>query len=235
MPHWLGYLITAGFGYLMGSIPFGYVVVKLFKGKDIRNLGSGRTGGTNAYRAAGTLGFLLTGLGDIVKGVLAVWGAGWLAQQMSLGSPVVAQVLAGVMAVVGHNYSIFLSWRGGAGTGANVGVAAGLWFPALFILVPLVPIILVVTGYASVASLAIAGLIPILFVVRALVGQAPWEYAVYGILAGTLVVWALRPNIARLKAGKERLVGPRARAARKRQLLQQQLQQQQMQQDEGKA
>lgn len=225
MPQLLGYFIAALFGYLMGSIPSGYVVVKLSKGEDIRHVGSGRTGGTNAFRAAGSLGFLLTGLGDIVKGVLAVWGAGWLAQQMNLNSTVVAQVLAGVMAVVGHNYSIFLSWRGGAGTGANVGVAAGLWFPALFILVPLVPIILVVTGYASVASLAVAGLIPILFVVRALVAQAPWEYAVYGILAGTLVVWALRPNIVRLIAGKERLVGPRAKAARKRQ---------QLRQDEGK-
>jgi glycerol-3-phosphate acyltransferase PlsY len=225
MPQLLGYLIASLFGYLMGSIPMGYVVVKLFKGKDIRHVGSGRTGGTNAYRAAGTLGFLLTGWGDIIKGVLAVWGAGWLAQQMNLSSTVVAQVLAGVMAVVGHNYSVFLSWRGGAGTGANVGVAAGLWFPALFILVPLVPILLVLTGYASVASLAVAGLIPVLFVVRALVAKAPWEYAVYGILAMTLVVWALRPNIARLKAGKERLVGPRAKAERKRQLLQQ---------DEGK-
>jgi glycerol-3-phosphate acyltransferase PlsY len=221
MPQLLGYLIAALFGYLMGSIPMGYVIVKLFKGTDIRHVGSGRTGGTNAYRAAGTAGFLLTGLGDIVKGVLAVWGAGWLARQMNLSSTVVAQVLAGVLAVVGHNYSVFLSWAGGAGTGANVGVAAGLWFPALFILVPLVPIILVVTGYASVASLAVAGLIPILFVVRALVAKAPWEYAVYGILAMTLVVWALRPNIARLKAGKERLVGPRAKAERKRQLLQQ--------------
>jgi glycerol-3-phosphate acyltransferase PlsY len=123
---------------------------------------------------------------------------------------------------VGHNYSVFLSWKGGAGTGPNVGVAAGFWFPALFILLPLVPILLVATGYASVASLTIAGLVPILFAVRALVSRAPWEYTVYGILAGTLVVWALRPNIARLKAGTERLVGPRAKAAaRKKQRLQQ--------------
>jgi glycerol-3-phosphate acyltransferase PlsY len=213
MSQLLGYFITALFGYLVGAIPSGYLVVKLFTGKDIRSFGSGRTGGTNAIRAAGPIAGFLTGVGDIGKGAVAVWGAGWLGTQLNLGSPVVAQVLAGVLAVIGHNYSVFLSWKGGAGTGPNVGVAAGFWFPALFILLPLIPILLVATGYASVTSLTIAGLVPILFAVRALVAKAPWEYAVYGILAGTLVVWALRPNIARLKAGTERLVGPRAKAA----------------------
>lgn len=222
MPQLLGYLVAALFGYLVGAVPFGYLVVKLFRGIDIRTIGSGRTGGTNAIRAAGPIAGLLTGVGDIGKGAMAVWGAGWLATQLNLNSSVVAQVLAGLMTVVGHNYSVFLSWKGGAGTGPNVGVAAGFWFPALFILLPLVPILLVATGYASVTSLTIAGLVPVLFAVRALVGKAPWEYAVYGIAAGTLVVWALRPNIARLKAGTERLVGPRARAAaRKKQKLQQ--------------
>jgi glycerol-3-phosphate acyltransferase PlsY len=216
-----GYLIAALFGYLAGAVPFGYVVVKLFTGKDIRTFGSGRTGGTNAIRAAGLVAGGLTGIGDVAKGAVAVWGAGWLGNQLNLSSPAAAQVLAGVMAVVGHNYSVFLSWRGGAGTGPNVGVAAGFWFPALFILLPLVPILLVATGYASVTSLVIAGLVPVLFAMRALVAKAPWEYAVYGIVAGTLVVWALRPNIARLKAGTERLVGPRAKAAaRKKQKLQ---------------
>jgi glycerol-3-phosphate acyltransferase PlsY len=222
MSQFAGYLIAALFGYLVGAIPFGYVVVKLLKGSDIRHFGSGRTGGTNAIRAAGPIAGLLTGIGDVAKGTLAVWGAGWLGKQMNVDSSIVAQVMAGVLAVVGHNYSVFLSWKGGAGTGPNVGVAAGLWFPALFILLPLVPIVLVATGYASVASLTIAGLVPILFAIRALVAKAPWEFAVYGILTGTLVVWALRPNIARLKAGTERLVGPRAKAvARKKQQLQQ--------------
>lgn len=222
MSQMLGYFSAALFGYLVGAVPSGYLVVKLLTGKDIRHSGSGRTGGTNAFRAAGPVAMFLTGAGDIAKGTVAVWGAAWLAKQLGVGSPVVAQVLAGVMAVIGHNYSVFLSWKGGAGTGPNVGVAAGFWFPALFILLPLVPVVLVATGYASVASLTVAGLIPVLFALRALVAKAPWEYAVYGILAGTLVVWALRPNIARLKAGKERLVGPRAKAAaRKKQKLRQ--------------
>jgi glycerol-3-phosphate acyltransferase PlsY len=218
----LGYLVAGLFGYVVGAIPFGYLVVKLIKGQDIRTVGSGRTGGTNALRAAGPVALILTATGDIGKGAVAAWGAFWLGKQLNLDSPVVAQVFAGLMAVVGHNYSAFLSWKGGAGTGPNVGVAAGFWFPALFILLPMVPILLVATGYASVTSLTIAGLVPVLFAIRALVDQTPWEYAVYGILACTLVVWALRPNIARLKAGTERLVGPRARAAaRKSQKLHQ--------------
>jgi glycerol-3-phosphate acyltransferase PlsY len=214
-----GYVIAALFGYLVGAVPSGWVVVKLFTGKDIRSFGSGRTGGTNAVRAAGIVAGALTGIGDVAKGALAVWGAGWLAAQFGVSSVVIAQVLAGIMAVIGHNYSVFLSWKGGAGTGPNVGVAAGFWFPALFILAPLVPIVLVATGYASVASLTIAGLVPVLFAVRALVSKAPWEHVVYGVIAATLVVWALRPNIARLKAGTERLVGPRAKAAQKRKNL----------------
>jgi acyl phosphate:glycerol-3-phosphate acyltransferase len=215
-----GYLLAAVFGYLVGAIPFGYLAVKVLSGQDIRRFGSGRTGGTNAIRAAGFLAGAMTAVGDVAKGAVAVWGAGWLAAHFQGASPVAGQVLAGVMAVVGHNYSVFISWKGGAGTGPNVGVAAGLWFPALFILAPLVPILLVATGYASVASLTIAGLVPVLFVIRALVAKAPWEHAVYGMVAATLVVWALRPNIARLKAGTERLVGPRARAAaRKKQKL----------------
>ncbi len=225
MSQLLGYLLAALLGYLFGAIPSGYVAVKLLTGQDVRTFGSGRTGGTNAVRAGGLAAGALTGAGDIIKGAMAVWVAGWLGAQLDLGAPAVAQVLAGLLAVVGHNYSIFMNWKGGAGTGPNVGVATGFWFPALFILAPLIPIMIVVTGYASVTSLTIAGLVPLLFVVRALVAQAPWEYTVYGILAGTLVVWALRPNIARLKAGTERVVGPRAKAQKK----------QQMQQDEGQA
>lgn len=222
----LGYVVAAVWGYLVGAIPFGYLAVKLLIGKDIRSFGSGRTGGTNAIRAAGPVAGLFTAIGDMGKGVIAVWVAGWLGQQIGVSSVPVAQVLAGVMAVIGHNYSIYLSWKGGAGTGPNIGVAAGFWLPALFILVPLVPILLVATGYASVTSLIIAGLIPILFVIRALVAEAPWEYALYGIVAGTLVIWALRPNIARLKAGTEHLVGPRAKAAARKKAA--------VQQDEGK-
>ncbi len=222
----LGYLLAALCGYLIGAVPSGYLAVKLLSGQDIRTFGSGRTGGTNAIRAAGVLAGTLTAIGDIGKGVLAVWAAGWVGKQLDLNSVIVAQVLAGVMAVMGHNYSVFMSWKGGVGTGPNVGVAAGIWFPALFILLPLIPILLFTTGYASVTSLTIAGLVPLLFMVRALVGHAPWEYAIYGILTGTLVVWALRPNIARLKAGTERLVGPRAKAAARKS---------QMQQDEGQA
>ena len=106
MPQLLGYVLVALFGYLVGAIPFGYLVVKLAKGQDIRAVGSGRTGGTNVVRAAGPVAGALTGVGDVAKGVIAVWGAGWLASRMGLRSTEVAHVCAGLMAVIGHNYSI---------------------------------------------------------------------------------------------------------------------------------
>ena len=113
------YLLLAGLiGYFCGAIPFGYLFVKWTKGINILEVGSGRTGGTNSYRAAGLWTGVFTALADVFKGFMAVWltrtllgaelGPQWLPW---------ASVVAGVMSVVGHNWSIFLGWRGGAGTG----------------------------------------------------------------------------------------------------------------------
>ncbi len=212
----LQYGMISVLAYLVGSIPVGYLVVKVARGVDIRHVGSGRTGGTNALRAAGLWAGVATGVGDALKGAGAVLMARWLAIEAGLDSVALAQMLAGVAAVVGHNWSIFLSFHGGAGTGPNVGAAAGLWLPVALVLVPVVPLVLVVTGYASVTSMTVALLIPLIFAIRALVAHAPWEYALYGTMTALVIFWALRPNIARLKAGTERVVGPRARRLKAR-------------------
>ncbi len=121
-------------GYLIGSLPIGYLLVFLFKGEDLRQHGSGRTGGTNAMRAAGAVVGILTALGDLVKGA----GAVWVARALFQDSAVLpwSEVLGGAAAVVGHNWSIFLGLRGGAGTGPNVGVAMALWPGFAFSLIP---------------------------------------------------------------------------------------------------
>ena len=90
-------------GYLLGSIPFGLLIVKMKTGKDIRTVESGRTGGTNAARAAGLGAGLLTAVLDIFKGTLAVWVAQWLDP-----SNHILHVLAPIFAILGHNYSVFL-------------------------------------------------------------------------------------------------------------------------------
>jgi len=206
-------LVASAFGaYLIGSIPMGYVWVKILTGRDVRRVGSGRTGGTNAARAGGRIAGILTGVGDFLKGLVAVLLAQWLLPVEHYGAlSYWAQVAAGSAAVIGHNWSIYLGFRGGAGTGPNLGVAAAFAPAVGLALVPLVPLLLVTTGYASVASLTVAVAIPLVFAVLALAAGWPWAYAVYGIITLILVALALRPNIRRLIKGTERRVGPRAK------------------------
>jgi glycerol-3-phosphate acyltransferase PlsY len=197
-------------GYVLGSLPIGYVLVYLFKGVDLRQQGSGRTGGTNAGRAGGLVVGLTTALGDLAKGAGAVWIARALTSDQDLLPWI--EVLAATAAVVGHNWSCFLGWKGGAGTGPNLGAAIALWPVFGLALIPVVPAAMVVTGYASVASMTIAVAIPVGLAVRAAVAGGSWIHPLYGVLTGTAVLIALLPNIRRLLAGTERMVGPRARA-----------------------
>ena len=194
----LRHVIMIALGYLMGSIPVGYLVVKLTKGTDVRQHGSGRSGGTNVWRAAGPLPAILTTVGDFSKGMIAVWIG-----RAILGDSI-GEVLVGVAAIVGHNWSVFLGWRGGAGTSTNLGVISMLYWPVALILVVIALVIAFGLRYASVASLSVAILAPIIFLVLALVAQRPLPHVLYGLLAGAIVVLAHRANIARLLAGTER-------------------------------
>lgn len=195
---WYHLFLATLAGYLIGSIPVGYIVIYLMRGKDIRTVGSGRTGGTNALRAGGTWAAIATAAGDILKGFLAVVLARWIA-----GPIPVAEVLAGLAAVVGHNWSVFMGFHGGAGTTPNIGVSIALWPLSAVWLLPMLPIGLNVIRYASVMSLIIAAIIPISFAIRATLGLGPWLYVFYGVLSALTVVWALRPNIKRLLKGTE--------------------------------
>jgi len=185
-------------GYLLGSIPMGLLLVWAMTGKDVRDIGSGRTGGTNVLRAAGPWVALLAILGDVAKGLAAVW----LARKV-VGTPAV-EALAGLMAVVGHNYSIFIGFKGGAGTMTTISGATLLWpWTALLIAVVGIPTV-VITRYASVGSITVALLIPIIFACRAWLADAPWAYLIHGLGTTILTLWALRSNIKRLLQGNER-------------------------------
>lgn len=208
----LGILVVS---YLLGSIPSGLLIVKFTTGKDIRKVESGRTGGTNAMRAAGFWAGLATAILDMLKASVCVW----MARAIQPGAHLV-EILAPVMAILGHNYSIFLPergadgrlrLRGGAGGAPCVGGSFGFWQPSLLIIVPLAGAILYFVGYASVATMSAALLSTLLFAYRAWIGASPWEYALYGLIAELVLIWALRPNISRLLNGTERLVGFRAR------------------------
>ncbi len=209
----MSFLIDAGIllgAYLFGSIPFGLLIVKIVKGIDIRLVESGRTGGTNAFRAAGFGAGFLTALLDILKSASTVW----LAQ--ALTGKVWIHVLAPIMAVLGHNHSIFLPertpeghlrLRGGAGGAAAFGGTFGLWPPSALIMLPLGLLIWWGLGYASVTTISIGLMSMVIFAIRAALGLSPWEYVLYGFLAEALMLWALRPNLKRLLDGTERRHG----------------------------
>ena len=208
-------IIAAGaLAYLLGSVPTGMFVVQLMARRDLRKVGSGRTGGTNAMRAAGLAGFLLTGVGDIIIGWMAVLVGQWLVRSREPNLLPWVEVMCGVLAVVGHNWSVFLSFKGGAGTSTSVGAVCAFWPVSAPIWIILVLLLVFGIGYASVASLTLAFLMPVALGVRAWLTGAPWQHTVFGIVAAILTTWALAPNIKRLAAGTERRTRLRSKEPR---------------------
>ena len=198
-------------GYILGSIPFGLLIVKLRTGKDLRTVESGRTGGTNAARAAGFGAGLSTAIMDILKGAAAVWVAQALTPDNNL-----IHVLAPIFAILGHNYSLFLverdeqgklKFRGGAGGAPALGGAMGLWLPMFPIAFGIGALIWFTIGIASLTTMAIGLVVIIIFAVRINLGLQPPIDIWYGIIAELLLIWALRPNIKKLLAGNERVIG----------------------------
>ncbi len=211
--------------YLVGSIPFGWIIVKLTTGRDIRTIESGRTGGTNAMRAAGLLAGVFTAVGDTLKGLSAIWIVNWL---VPADSPwkVWLQVAAPLLAIMGHNYSIWLierradgklSLRGGAGGAPCFGGAIGLWPWSGFIIMPMGLLVFLLVGYASLTTVSIALTSTVIFAYLAVFKGYPWQYILYGAASLLILLWALRPNLARLARGTERPVGLRAYLQRRKQ------------------
>ena len=201
--------------YLIGSIPSGLLIVKIATGKDLRKIESGRTGGTNAMRAAGPLAGLVTALLDISKGAAAVWVG-----QSLFSSPDWIIAINGLLAILGHNYSAFLvtknkagklRFRGGAGGATTLGVAIGLWVNSWLVILPIAVLVYILIGYASLTTISIALSTMGIFTVKAINGVTPWVYAILGASAVATVVFALKPNIQRLKEGTERHVNLLAR------------------------
>ena len=127
--------------YVIGSIPFGFLVVKTFSGRDVREVGSGRTGGTNAMRAAGLAAGALTTVLDGAKAAACVWIA-QLILPPSTNMQYIGMVLAGLSAIVGHNYSVFLGFKGGAGGAPTIGAALAIWPWSFVIAFPLCMVVL---------------------------------------------------------------------------------------------
>ncbi len=195
-------VLAAVGGYLLGAIPVGYLAGRAW-GVDVRKHGSGRTGGTNVLRATGRMApFVITGVGDVAKGVLAVWLGRYV-----LGSDAAA-ALAGMAAVAGHNWSLFLGWRGGAG-GATAAAALVALDPVAGTIVALLGLSMLYVGrYASLATITV-GIGAVVTLGSLAIFEPvmhPWQNLLFGLPVAVIVLIALKPNLKRLADGTERRI-----------------------------
>ena len=195
--------------YLIGSVPVGVLAGKLVKGVNVREIGSGRTGSTNVYRAAGPWGMGLTCLGDAIKGMTAMGVARLVAMLAAALAPEATwlnwiEPLAGIAAVAGHNWSIFLGFKGGAGTVTTVGVLAAMNVYVVAAVIVAGLIAMLISKMASIGSITLAVAMAPALIIAAATKLTPWAFVAFGVVAGALTIYALRPNIQRIKRGQER-------------------------------
>lgn len=204
------FVLVALIGYLLGSIPFGLIISRRRAKIDIRQYGSGKTGGTNVLRTLGRKAFLMVAFLDISKGALAVVFAGLIVGQefMIVGNsglgPLFARVIAALAAMAGHIWPVFLKFKGGRGVATFLG--------GLIALCPVVGLFsgeaLIIgaglSGFASLGSIiGVVGAYTILVPLTIIYGF-PIEYLGYVMIGTLLILFVHRDNIKRLLAGKER-------------------------------
>jgi len=225
------YFATAVIAYLLGSIPFGYILVRVFRGQDVRNSGSGNIGATNVARSSPVLG-LATLLLDASKGFLAVMMAaviqlpttiGWAqlyadTQMMNHQGPpvprtlVVGTAIAALFAVIGHMFPVWLKFRGGKGVAISVGVFLALAPKTLLLALALFAALVAVFRYVSLGSIIAAAAFPLIAYALHDYHSSPEILAAMCAIA-VLIIIKHRDNIRRLLAGTEnRLVLKRTRA-----------------------
>lgn len=185
--------------YAIGSIPFGYLIMRETGQGDIRSVGSGNVGATNVARAAGIGAGALTFFLDAAKGGIAVW----LAAQITGGS-VTWMVTAALGAMLGHIFPVWLGGRGGRGVSTGVGAFFLICWPAVMAAIVIWIAVMAVSRYVSLASIMAAASLPFLMYLLYAPGHAP-SYVVSGgtTLASLVIILKHRPNIARLMNGSE--------------------------------
>jgi glycerol-3-phosphate acyltransferase PlsY len=185
--------------YLLGSIPFGLLIVKAQGGPDIREIGSGNIGAANVTREAGRVAGILTLLLDAGKGYLAVW----LAAHYTSGN-IRWMMVAAVSAVVGHMFPIWLGFKGGKGVATGLGVFLPICWQAVAAGSVLWLLVVIFWRYSSLGSISAAVALPLFVYLLYAPGHAPPEFVTFGtVVISVLVLIKHRPNIARLVAGEE--------------------------------
>lgn len=189
-------MITAlwcAMAYLIGSIPSGYVIGKLFYHVDLRKIGSGNIGATNAYRILGAKAGIAVFLCDFLKGMFAVW----------MGEPdVLTSLLCAFFVIVGNDWSVFLHFKSGRGVASGVGAFTYICPQAALAAFIVWLAVMVATRIVSLSSIIAAPFIPLVIF---LMGK-PMEYTIFAVLAAAVVIGKHKDNIKRLLKGEEKKI-----------------------------
>jgi glycerol-3-phosphate acyltransferase PlsY len=192
-------LLLIGGSYLIGSIPVGSIVAQRVGGPDLRSVGSGRTGGTNALRALGRKWAAVVVLGDLAKGAVPV-----LIARTITGEPLI-EVLCGAAAVAGAIWSVFAGFRSGRGVGAGVGTMLVIQPAAVLLATPVFIGVILLTRYVSLGSLlGSAAMFPAMLLILQVIPDTPVPYVLYSAVGPALIWLAHADNIDRLLHGTER-------------------------------
>ena len=193
-------LIAILLGYLIGSIPTGYIIVKLMTGQDIRTVGSGSTGATNVKRVLGKKWFFIVMILDAIKGAIPVLLAVFfLHAYQKFG---ITPVCAAAAVLIGHSRLIFLKFTGGKSVASGVGTILALCWQVGLLIALIWGIITYSTKYVSVGSIIALALSPILMFAF----KQPAGYIVYCAIGAIYIIWLHRENIKRLIKGNENKV-----------------------------
>jgi len=203
----LGYIIVAVVAYLLGSIPTGYLIAKA-KGIDIRAVGSGNIGATNVFRAVGKVPGTFVLLVDAAKGyaaceILGSLGLRWFGAQGGVAALEYFPIVAGFVAVLGHNYTCWLGFKGGKGIATSAGVLLALFPKALLVVLGIWILVFAVSRYVSLASIVGAFWLPV-FVWIFSYGD---RLVVVAAVLTALAIYKHKSNIQRLMAGTEHRFG----------------------------
>ncbi|WP_186697138.1 glycerol-3-phosphate 1-O-acyltransferase PlsY [Cyanobium sp. NS01] len=204
-------------GYLLGSLPSGYLAARWLKGIDIRREGSGSTGATNVLRVVGKGPALAVFLIDVLKGTAAVLLAKAVLEP--LGQPLGPAawaidswvVACGLAALAGHSWPVWLGWRGGKAVATALGMLLGLAWPVGLASFGVFLAVLSLSRIVSLSSVLAAVALPLLML-GWFQGQGAglrWPYLLLALLTSALVIWRHRSNLGRLLAGTEPRLGSR--------------------------
>jgi glycerol-3-phosphate acyltransferase PlsY len=190
-------------GYFLGCLPFAYLAVRFIKNTDIRNLGSGNVGATNALRVLGPLPAVLVLFFDGLKGWLAVFLAAMFRTAFSAELFNWVLVAAGVSAILGHLFPVWLGFKGGKGVATGAGVLLALSKEIFFMAVVVAVVVIILTRYVSLGSIIGVATVFLLMVYF----RKPLPFLILALFAGLFIIGKHYGNIQRLLNGTEKKIG----------------------------